>query len=164
MNLSKFPTITKCKTVILPIYPADFGSQTFFPYDAELDNSILKGIRIEYINTPFSGTIPPYSIIANLNNVIPLGVTGTMLRIPLAIYFGITLVDKNNNNILQDYPVCALTQPRLFQKTNYIRRFNARINLQKSFISVLDKTVIPTNLAGIDALYSAFTFYYKPIK
>jgi len=164
MNLTLFPTITNCKTIVVPIYRQDFGSQTFFPYDKELDNSIVKGIRTEYSISPNFGNVPPYSILADLNLTMPLGVTGTMMRIPFAKFFGINLVDDKNNNILQDYPICALTQVRLNQPTTYIRRFNAKINLQKSFISLLDKTEINAGLAGVDLLYSLFTFYYKPIK
>lgn len=162
MNLSSFPTITKCKTLVVPIYRKDFFSQTFFPYDKEFDNSILKGIRTEYNFTPVAGSPPPYSIIANLNNTYPLGITGNSMSIGISRFLGITLVDDKNNNILQNYPICGLTQPQIGINTNYIRRFNAKINLQKSFISVLDKTVINTILANIDAIYGTFTFYYKP--
>jgi len=166
MNLTLFPTITKCKTIIVPIFRQDYGSQTFFPYDKELDNSILKGIRTEYIGLPNNPISPPESLAADLSLTYPLGVTGTIfgMRVTVARYFGITLVDDKNNNILQDYPIGALTQVQAGVGTTYIRRFNAKINLQKSFISILDKTQVPPSGSGVALIYSAFTFYYKPIK
>jgi hypothetical protein len=171
MNLSKFPIITCAKTIIFQIERQNFTSQTFFNYDAEIDGSLLKGIRFEFSIFNFIplGSPSPYSYIVDFTQTIPVSIPSiniANLDDSIAPFFGITLVDNQNNNILQDYPLCGLNNPTIGANanTNYIRRFNAKINLQKSFITLIDKTVSSGALAGIDLLFGAITFYYKPKK
>lgn len=169
MNLSKFPTITCAKTIIFQIERQNFASQTFFNYDAEIEGSLLKGIRFEFSIFNFIplGSPSPYSYIVDFTQTIPVQtaiINILNLDDALASFFGITLVDDNNNNILQNYPLCGLNNPTTGANanTNYIRRFNSKINLQKSYISLIDKTQSNTSLSGIDLLFGAITFYYKP--
>lgn len=169
MNLSRFPTITVSKTIIVEYPNQNLKSQTFFDYDNTIDKSKLKGLRIEY--SANSGQIgsaptPPTSLNYLATNFFP--VTGNLQYVADPIVcslFGITLVDTNNNLILQNYPLNGLNNPTygLFgtPNTNYIRRFNADINLSKSYISLLDKTFV---FAPNVYFYFAFTFYIKPKK
>lgn len=163
MNLSKFPTITVAKTIILEFPYINLSSQTFFDYDETIENSILKGIRIEYSgnSTQIPATqVPPKSL-----DYFPSSFFGSkpnqFVNAPfICAYFGLTLVDKNNNNILQNYPLNGLNNPNeITPNTNFIRRFNSSINFSKSYISLLDKTI---SIVGNPYYYFAFTFYYKP--
>ncbi len=163
MNLSRFPTIVQAKNIGLQFLPDYYASQIFFNYDYEIDNCILKGIRLEYNADGVFGSVPsPYSLNCNTQLVAPYKFLQFGLQPVVASYFGLTLVDKNNNLILQNYPLNGLNNPTTGANanTNYIRRFNSEINLQKSFVSILDKTVIPS--FATDAVYINFTFYYKP--
>lgn len=166
MNLSKFPTITNAKTLFVEIDINLLTSQIFLPYDKEIDNSLIKGIRNEYVQSSTGITnISPYSYALNLNIVFPQFANNNIGQLDPAIsaYFGITLVDDNNNNILQDYPLNGLNNPTIGANANtdYIRRFNSKVNLQKSFISLLDKTQAGF-LSQSDVYFACLTFYYKP--
>lgn len=166
MNLSKFPTITNAKTLFVEIDINLLTSQIFLPYDKEIDNSLIKGIRVEYIQSS-NGIIfiSPNSYALNLNIVYPQYANKNIgnLEATTCAYFGLTLVDDKNNNILQDYPLNGLNNPTTGANanTNYIRRFNAKVNLQKSFISLLDKTQAGY-LSQADVYFGCLTFYYKP--
>lgn len=163
MNLSKFPTIVRAKNIGIQFLPEYYSSQVFFNYDYEIENSILKGVRLEYNADGVSGTVPPpYSLNFDTQTVAPYKFLQFGLQPLTAVYFGLTLVDRNNNLILQNYPLNALNNPTTGANanTNFIRRFNTEIDLQKSFVSLIDKTLIPT--FATDAVYINFTFYYKP--
>lgn len=168
MNLSKFPTITIAKTIIFEIPQQNFVNQTFFNYDEALDKSILKGIRFEYSIFNFIplGSPSPYSLIVDFATLYNKPASTNILNLDdsLSSFFGITLVDNNNNNILQDYPLSGLNNPTvgINSNTNYIRRFNTKIDLQKSYITLIDKTQINGALSGVDIVFGAITFYYKP--
>jgi len=131
--------------------------KVFFDYDKEINESILKGIRFEPYGllgkyrpeslqyTPIAP--PPFSVkVANAKNDARL--------------FSITLVDKNNNVILDKYPLAALIIPddELARNYSFIRRFSTLIDLSKCYISLIDPTFILPPATIIDF---NFTFYYK---
>lgn len=164
MNLSRFPTIVCCKTIILEFPFQNLRSQTFFNFDAEIDKSILKGIRIEYAgnSTQIPATaVPPKSMDYQASNFFSYSGGSQFVCAPFICgYFGITLVDKKNNNVLQNYPLNGLNNPNeITPNTNYIRRFNTEIDFSKSYISLLDKTI---TIIGQPYYYFSLTFYYKP--
>lgn len=164
MNLSKFPTITVAKTITLGYNQSNSASQVFFNFDYAIDNSILKGIRFEFGDNSASGVItptPPASIRYNPLNF--YSNNPSVAGVVIGSYFGITLVDKKNNIILNNYPINGLNNPDLsLPNTNFIRRFNSEIDLSKSFISLIDKTQAPLIFVFFDQWNLSFTFYYKP--
>ena len=58
LNLTQFPIITLSKTINVLI-PANTpaGTSIFLPYDAEINNSVLKGIKVGLQNYDYSSLI-----------------------------------------------------------------------------------------------------------
>lgn len=166
MNLTRFPTITLAKLVLIPYEEQFAASQFYFNYDETIQKSKLKGIRYEQTKDARvnpGATIPPISMSYNVSQIFGTNYLTPALASPLiASYFGITLVDMSNNIILNNYPILGLTNPDTVNpNTNYIRRFNADIDISKSFISLVDKTQSSTIFATYKTWFFNFTFYIK---
>jgi hypothetical protein len=144
LNLTQFPIITLAKTINVLI-PANTtaGTSIFLPYDAEINNSILRGAMINNAST----IISTYTNgIINISNV------------DLNLLY-INLTNEKEEVIIDSLPCKSLVN-YISDTNKSIRRFNTKINLSKSFIKLTD---VLTNDANQNQLLS-ITFYYKPIK
>jgi hypothetical protein len=143
LNLTQFPIITLAKTINVLI-PANTtaGTSIFLPYDAEINNSILRGAMINNAST----IISTYTNgIINISNV------------DLNLLY-INLTNEKEEVIIDSLPCKSLVN-YISDTNKSIRRFNTKINLSKSFIKLTD---VLTNDANQNQLLS-ITFYYKPI-
>ena len=143
LNLTQFPIITLSKTINVLI-PANTpaGTSIFLPYDAEINNSVLKGVKVSLANYDVA-------ILINGINVID---EEDIRR------FYISLSNNNEQKIIDDFPLNGLTS---LSSTNNrtIRRYNCVIDLAKSFLKLNDDL---TAAVGIDS-FIPITFYYKPL-
>lgn len=143
-NLQKFPTIVRVKSVQIPVNePLSGVSNQFFPYDAELNNSWIKGIRLELRNLTWNSIVnssgTPYNATYNL-----------------ARSWFLNLVTHEGKTIVSDYPLNGLASPNA--TATFIRRFNLRCDLSKSYI----RYALPATPPGI--VHFSFSVYYKQIK
>ena len=154
-NLSQNPIITRCKTIRVPVQkPTDALVEPFpFPFDRELDNSIIKGIRWE--EASLRGTVANSTI--SYQN---LPVNTRMMTLQTAKKMMITLVDSDGRNILFNYPLVGLAGKVLdltgSQRNRVIPRFNCRLAIRKCYLINIASSAIPVGDAMI-------TFYFVPL-
>jgi hypothetical protein len=138
LNLTPYPTIKFAKEVNINIptgYPNNPVGNVFFDYDAEISNSKLTGI-----------CFVPLTMNNNFN--------GLSLSIEQAKSVYITLVNRNNERIIDSLPLNALYT--LNSAGNIIlRRFSTHISLENSFVTFTGDQDISGNVI-------VFTFYYNP--
>jgi len=143
-NLQKFPTIVRVKSVQLPVNEQLSGvSNQFFSYDAELNKSWIKGIRLELRNLTW-------------NSVVNSSGTPYNITYASAARWFLNLVKHDGKTVVADYPLTGLCGPNASQ--NFIRRFNLQCDWSKSYI----RYALPATPPGI--VHFSFTVYYKQIK
>lgn len=134
LNLTPYPTISFSKQVSIK-FPNGFDGPLgnfFFDFDPEISRSKLTGICF----VPFTMNDQSGAITVNT-----------------ARYIYITLVDHNNERIVDNLPLNAL-YTRNSRGNIYLRRFSNRISLENSFV-----TINGTIEAG-ENIY--FTVYVNP--
>lgn len=134
LNLTPYPTIKFAKEVSIK-FPDGYNGTSgnfYFDFDAEISRSKLTGICF----VPFTMNQSVGAITENS-----------------AKHIFITLVDHNNERIVDNLPLLALYT--LNSSGNIIlRRFSNRISLEKSFVTV------STELEAGENIY--FTMYFNP--
>ena len=158
VNTSKAPKIELVKTVKLLIdYPnTPLQDNYFFDYDREINNSIVTGIKVNYSPILSGGNS---NFIDYLNTS-----AGQVQNMTLNSFYDaaivLTLKDKFDNILVDKYPVYALAMKIVSVRNPWftgVRRFNCEVDLGKSFVSILNKTLV-------EATWISFDFYYKPKK
>ena len=143
LNLTQFPIITLTKTINV-LVPANSpaGTRIFFEYDQEINQSIIRGINVNYADKGVGTTI-------NNTNVIVEDDT-------TCVY--INLLNSNENKIVDELPLNALTSiANSYNRA--IRRFNSKIDSAKSYIRLNTQFTSNDNIDNIIPI----TFYYKPL-
>lgn len=135
LNLTPYPTIKYAKDVKINI-PSNAPSvplgDYFFNFDAEINNAKLTGI-----------CFVPLTMNSAANSC----------SVEQAKVVYITLVDKNNQRIVDKLPINALYT--LNASGNIIlRRFANKISLENSFVTINGDDLSNVNIH--------FTFYYNP--
>lgn len=117
------------------INPSSTSSPVYFPTDDVLKNKVITGIEVWRVGKT------PFSIQTDL------GFVGTTLPDTILNSFTLTLVGKNSDILINDFPLnCIVNGSGDFGKT---RRFSIMVDLSKSFvrnlsyISLTSTDVIP---------------------
>ena len=137
-NLQLFPKAVRVKAVILDFEKTSTGDiYFFFPYDASLDNCLLKGLRVEFddVTSKQQNTYSPYKL----------------LNLTTAVNFSLLLnvVNQNDERVISEYPISALGID-----TNYIRRYNIEnVNWGKSYIHFADGSFVAGKLRMLLTVY-----------
>jgi hypothetical protein len=143
LNLTQFPIITLSKTINVLI-PANIpaGTSIYLPYDAEINVSVLRGIKVSKAG---------YDVSLSINGVNVIDEDDIK-----SLY--ISFANQNEQKIIDDFPLNALTSLSA-QNNRAIRRFNCKIDLAKSAIR------LNTALSASPTVdnYVPITFYYKPL-
>ena len=141
LNLTPYPTIKFVKnvSVIIPTGSVSVGNY-YFDFDAEINNSKLTGILF-VPNTMAVVRVPNFNG-ANISTSGAIDSSAT-----------ITLVDKNNERIVDALPLMSLYT--LNSSGNIIlRRFSNRVSLQNSFVTCKSDVIAGASIC--------FNFYYNP--
>ena len=129
------------KTIVVKIGGTVPFQKIYLPVDYELTNKLITGIEWAEGSLQISGT----SVVG--------GVTYTMLNSTTTPNFTLTLVDQTNLMICENLVLSTLGRTAAGGK---IRRFNTRIQSDRSYI-----TNIITSFSPVAAAAIALTFYYK---
>ena len=138
------PFVGTEKQVLVTFDMSKVNQYFFFPFDEELDNAIILGIKLNSF---------PNLVIKNQNGV------SQQISISLASNAVITMVDDTDKKIMDTYPLVALAG--LYQNANFgacTIRFqdNTKIKWSKCFLQVIGGPVIIFN--GV----APFTVLYVP--
>lgn len=152
VELSLLPNLTRSKLMTV-----NFGTTTptinqkyFFDYDLEVKDSKTVGI---YLNQSTNATLN------KINGLTPV----TPVDCLKSLY--VTLVDKDNNNVVENMPLNALARifysqgsfrpNTFFPESKVIRKFDVEIDWARSYVVFYDT---PGTLTGTVV---PFTVYYK---
>lgn len=123
--------------------PASFNVPIYFDNNDVLNNKHIKGIEVKSL---------PVLDVGSSTILTDLGFIGTVISQDLLNYFTITIVGKNNEKILEDYPLLAFNKLFTFGK---LRSTNMIIDLSKSYIRNFGLSgITKTNVIPIQFYYS----------
>jgi len=157
-NLTFQPREVKRKVVKVQIESFTVGGIYFFPYDEEIDRSLILGIR-------FIAADPSADPGENAIQSWALG-DPQIVTYGDALNMFIVLVNKENEQVMQPYPVIGLYGSRLSRpagaapagiQSRVYPKFYLRLSLTKCYLKGLPGTVTGANSA-------LFEFVYKPIQ
>lgn len=124
--------------------PAALNVPIYFSNEDTLKNKIIVGIAVNLRGKVSGATAQIQTDLGYIGSTIP----STQLK-----YFTITLVGKNGEVLINDFPMMNLN---VLSDSGKIRRFSLMIDLSKSYIRNLGATVPITTTTVIP-----INFYYK---